>query len=772
MRTFYPEYLMKKTVSIRKALFSSITLLTLVPMLTAVTVSVVMFHLDTSERIRLENMRVAQTVSTAVELFLSRPVVMLKLVRDNIDHHVASHHQEDGFSTFSKIIQMSLDNDPLFESVQVIDGNGRLIGSAGPEAIDAKGALQKQVFSGNKLFNKVIKDHLVSWSEPFVSLRSGESVISVGIPWRSGIIIGTMNLSYLCKLVEPTKTSLNAYAFIVSPAGRLIAHPDRALVGEKEAFISIPQITAGFLGTSGTYSFKLAGRKVIGTVLPFSQNDWVIVSVNDKKQSFATLIQLEELLALLAFIVLGGSLFFAYRRVGKITAPIQALSDASRKLASGEKIADSGSFSVFSEIHELHENFLKMAAAVNLREKDLQERNTDLAVAEKELRHQVDEYLRTHDELVTEKVKLESILASMGEGLSIQDLNYRVILQNEAHRKLIGDAVGKYCYEAYSHNSSVCSECPMKLAFADGSNHIKLRHIQEGDKELFLEIIGSPLRNAQNEIIGGIEVVRDVTNRMKADQEVRRLNQELEERVIERTAELEIANRELESFSYSVSHDLRAPLRHISSFSSILESDFSARLENDGKYYLTRIISGCNKMGLLIDDLLELAQVTRRDLRMTKVNLSTIINNIATALLEGEPERNTTFRIEDGLEVYGDERLLEVMLNNLVGNSWKYSAQKQEAVIEFGCQDIASRPVYFIRDNGAGFDTNYADKLFAPFQRIHGAEFEGTGIGLAIVQRIVHRHGGKIWADAVEGEGAVFYFTLSMKDVRVREVEV
>jgi signal transduction histidine kinase len=757
---FCPGFLMKKTLSIRTVLLTSVTLLTLVPMLTAVAVSVVMFHLDTSDRIRMENMRVAQTVNMAVDLFLARPVVMLKQIRDEVN--------EDGDSAFRNLTAIAndtLDTDPLFESVQFVDAAGVQVGSAGP-AEAGELPHKRQNFSENELFRRVKKSGALEWSAPFVSLKTGESVISVALPWRGGMIAGTMNLSYLCKLVEPTRTAMNAYAFIVSPAGRLIAHPDRALVGEKEAFISLPQITAGFQGTSGTYAFTLAGRKVIGSVLPFGQNGWVIVSVNDKAQSYATLYQLEELLALLAVVVFGCSLYFAYRRVEKITAPVQALTESSKKIAAGEKVIESVTFSAYSEVHDLYENFQKMAVAVSQRERDLQERNEELAVTEEELRHQVDEYLRTYDELVAEKVKLESILACMGEGLSIQNLQLEVVLQNDVHKKMYGDVVGKLCYTSYEHQGEACVDCPVQEAFADGQIHVVLRKVKRNGESHYLEVTASPLRSPTGEMTGGIEIVRDVTERVAAENEVRRLNQELEERVVERTAELEIANSELEAFSYSVSHDLRAPLRHISSFSSILESDYAARLDKDGSYYLSRIIAGCDKMGLLIDDLLELAQVTRRELRMARVNLSRIVSSVAASLVEREPERRVTFRIEDGLVTFGDERLLEVMLTNLIGNAWKYCSQKPETVIEFGCKNIAARPVYFIKDNGAGFDTNYADKLFTPFQRLHGAEFEGTGIGLAIVQRIVHRHGGKIWADAVVGEGAIFYFTLNLKNVQ------
>lgn len=754
---------MSRTTSIRKALLSNVTLLALVPMLTAMIVSVAMFHLDTSERIRRENKRVAQTVSTAVDLFLARPVTMLTNLRDDLSHHTRSGPASRVDGPLDETLQAALDTDPLFESLQLIDASGRTLAAAGPEGNSRADALHKQNFSENGLFRKVVASQRVGWSEPFVSLRTGESVISLGLPWQRGMILGTMNLSYLCKLVEPTRTNQNAYAFIVSPAGRLIAHPDRSLVGEKEAFISIPQITAGFQGTSGTYAFTLAGRKVIGTVLPFVQNDWVIVSVHDKELSFATLYGLERLLALFAVGVLAFVLFFAYRRVARITAPLQALTDLSRKMASGETSAAPDNFDAYEEIHDLYDNFLVMVAAVEQREQALRERNRELATTEEELLHQVDEYWKTYNELMTEKVKLESILASMGEGLSIQDLDYRVILQNDTHRNLIGDAVGKYCYEAYGHGSAVCSDCPLKLAYDDGTTHVKLRHITHGEAELFLEFTASPLRNSQHEVIGGIEVVRDVTARVRADREIRKLNQELEARVIERTAELEIANRELESFSYSVSHDLRAPLRHINSFSIILESEYGERLEGDGKYYLSRITAGCTKMGMLIDDLLELSQVTRRGLRTTKVNLSSLVQAIASSLSEREPERTAEFIIEPDLRVLGDERLLEVMLTNLIGNAWKYSSQKPATRIAFGCDTAAGDLVYFIRDNGAGFDSAYTAKLFAPFHRLHGAEFEGSGIGLAIVQRIINRHGGKIWAEGVPGEGATFFFTLNLK---------
>lgn len=746
---------MNKPMRIRKALIASVSFFTLVPMLIAMVVSVVLFHLETSSRIRQENLKVAQTVATAVDLFLSRPVVMLKHVRDVVNGSVSFEEKK-----LQSLVDRVLEDDPLFESILLLDSKGNYIGMVGPEASQSDSQAHKLNYSSSELFKKVKQSGRVAWSEPFVSLKTGESVISVALPWEGGMIAGTMNLSYLCKLVEPTRTASNAYAFIVSPAGRLIAHPDRALVGEKEAFISLPQITAGFQGTSGTYSFKLGERKVIGSVLPFSQNDWVIVSVHDKKLTFAPLMEMERLLAVLALFVLAGALALVYFKIGKITAPLLALTESSRQLAAGEEVQEKIEFSAYLEIHDLYDNFQTMATAVRAREQDLQERNEDLARTEEELRNQVDEYLRIHDELLGEKKKLESVLASMGEGLSIQDRSLKVILQNNAHREMLGDFTDKSCFEMFDHSDTPCDNCPVQAAFRDGLTHTVLRQIVKEDGIRYYEVTASPLKDAFGEVVGGIEIVRDVTGRILSEKEIRRLNQELEERVIQRTSELELANRELESFSYSVSHDLRAPLRHISSFSSILSSEHAGQLDGEGHHLLGRIIAGCEKMGRLIDDLLELSYVSRHELKNENVNLTRIARRIATNLSEHAPERKVRFEIAEDLATYGDERLLEVVLGNLFDNAWKYTSRKEEGLIQFGIQRLAARSVFFVRDNGAGFDKSYANKLFVPFSRLHGQEFEGTGIGLAIVQRVINRHGGKIWADSVEGEGTTFFFTL------------
>jgi light-regulated signal transduction histidine kinase (bacteriophytochrome) len=242
----------------------------------------------------------------------------------------------------------------------------------------------------------------------------------------------------------------------------------------------------------------------------------------------------------------------------------------------------------------------------------------------------------------------------------------------------------------------------------------------------------------------------------------RRIKVDLEHKVIEHTAELQAANKELEAFSYSVSHDLRAPLRAIDGFSQALLEDCTSQLDDQGKNYLNRVRAATQRMGQLIDDMLELSRVTRAEMRREAINLSALATEVLTDLQKSQPERKVDWHVEPELMAEGDPRLLRVVLDNLLGNAWKYSARQSNPRIEFGATRNADGVTeFFTRDNGVGFDMAYAGKLFGAFQRLHTlSEFPGTGIGLATVQRIVHRHGGRVHGEGAMGQGATFYFSL------------
>jgi PAS domain S-box-containing protein len=283
-----------------------------------------------------------------------------------------------------------------------------------------------------------------------------------------------------------------------------------------------------------------------------------------------------------------------------------------------------------------------------------------------------------------------------------------------------------------------------------GSYSLEKRYLAADGRPVWVSLSVSLVRDAEGKPLYFVDQIQDITERKMAERELAR-----------RAEDLAHANAELEQFSYSVSHDLRAPLRSIDGFSQILLEDYAGSLDEEGRAYLRRVRAASQHMGHLMDDLLDLSRVSRGPLRTGRVDLSALARDILEELERSQPDREVEFVVAESLKADGDARLLAVALENLLGNAWKFTSKKPAAKIEFGGFFEKGTRVYYVRDDGAGFDAAYADRLFGAFQRLHTDEdFEGTGIGLATVQRVINRHGGRLWAEGEVGKGATFYFTL------------
>lgn len=363
-----------------------------------------------------------------------------------------------------------------------------------------------------------------------------------------------------------------------------------------------------------------------------------------------------------------------------------------------------------------------------------------------------------------EEEKFRNLLESAPDAIVIVDQSGHMKLVNAQTEKLFGysraELLGQPVemlipqrfreqHVGHRHNYS---QSPRSRAMGIG---LELYGRRKNGTEFPVEISLSPLKTDEGVLISS--AIRDVTERRQAEEKIQRLNAELNQKLVE----LGNVNKELESFSYSVSHDLRAPLRHIDGFARILKEEHGASLSDDGRHYLDRILRAVTHMGQLVDDLLNLARIGRREIVRQRVKLDALVRQAMADLPLKTEDRNIDWRIDPLPEVEGDPGLLKLVVSNLLSNAAKFSRGRQAAVIEIGTREDNGTVVVFVRDNGVGFDPKYADKLFGVFQRLHRQEdFEGTGVGLATVQRIVHKHGGETWAESEPGRGATFFFTL------------
>lgn len=396
----------------------------------------------------------------------------------------------------------------------------------------------------------------------------------------------------------------------------------------------------------------------------------------------------------------------------------------------------------------------KLAETKAILVEELEEKNRDLEIFANEARR-AEEKFRALAETAS-----DAILSADQDGIIVYANPATEFLFGYALAKLVGQPLTSLMPERFraGHAQGFRRRLSGAEARIVGKGVVQLTALRKDGGEFPVELsLGEWCEEKQHQFTA---IIRDITVRVEMEGRIRTLNEGLERRAVALAA----ANKELEAFSYSVSHDLRAPLRSIDGFSAALLEDCGDRLDEQGKHYLRNVRESAQHMAHLIDGLLTLSGVTRQDLRWARVDLTALARKVIERLRSAQPDRPVECVIAGGLKAEGDAPLLELALGNLLSNAWKFTGKRDQGRIEFGEQEDGDRKVFFVRDNGAGFDMNYAAKLFAVFQRLHAAaEFEGTGVGLATVERVIHRHGGHVWAEGTVGSGATFYFTLGNK---------
>lgn len=384
----------------------------------------------------------------------------------------------------------------------------------------------------------------------------------------------------------------------------------------------------------------------------------------------------------------------------------------------------------------------------------VEERTRALAASEAQMR-ELDELLR----LFVENVRDYAIFLLRPDGT--------VASWNKGAENLTGykadEVIGTHLSRFYAEAERAAGKLEQELRTAarDGVAREEGFRVRKDGSRFWADVTATALHGDAGALRGFIKIMRDTTEQRRAEEILQRANEDLEERVRSRTAALTAANKELEAFSYSVSHDLRAPLRAVDGFARMLAEGYADRLDDKGRHYLNRIRAGAQRMGALIDDLLKLSRLGRAELRPASVDLAALAREVVDELRRREPERQVEVILPDRLCITGDRQLLRAALDNLIGNAWKFTRKTPAARVELGRAPAGGGAAYFVRDNGAGFEMEYVGQLFTPFKRLHDEkDFEGTGIGLATVQRVVARHGGRVWAEGAPGRGATFWFTL------------
>jgi PAS domain S-box-containing protein len=590
-------------------------------------------------------------------------------------------------------------------------------------------------------FQKTGEENHLIISRPFISLRTGNpTVYLVRQLLRGGRMIGELSLKSLQDEVIRSRDANKEMIFIMDQSGMLLSHLSFKLVRQQTNQSHLEIFRRG-LGGDTTLVYEYAGTMVLGSTARVKLALWVVViqtPVAVSLRPYTCTLGLSLMASLVVWFSLTWSLRFQLQQ--RIAVPLAKLSRGTDALANGNFSQGRALASLpaaFVELTTLAADFQSMSDALEARQAALQESRE-----------------RYHS--LFERVPVALFrTASTGEHLNVNSAYIRMLGYPDRKTLLKVNAADYYLnpkdceqWRAIAERDRIVWNFKMQLRRFDGT-------------VMWTRVTAKVVRNSKGETLYYEGSIEDISDRKQAEEEIRRLNQELEQRVLDRTAELAAANKELEAFASSVSHDLRAPLRHINGFMELLQKS-AVTTDKQERYYMTAISEAARKMGLLIDDLLSFSRMDRYALSFQKMALEELVRDILHEFGPNTAGRTIHWRIGDLPVVRGDGAMLRIVLVNLISNALKFTRFRQKTQIEIdSLPGRALEVVICVRDNGVGFDMAYGDKLFGVFQRLHRMDkFEGTGIGLANVRRIIARHGGRTWAEGEPDQGAAFYFSL------------